>query len=234
MAVLDQSTIAVLDQSTVAVLDNPDYAAFGHGTMVAGLVHLVAPRATILPLKTFRADGTGYASDVLRAIYFAVDKKRAKVINMSFNLAEPSRELEKAIKYAQARRVVTVASVGNDGQRLVVYPAGYSQVIGVASSTNFDTISAFSNFGPDVAWIAAPGEGVVTTYPFATYAAAWGTSFSTPFAAGTAALLADLEARISAKQAADAEGQAVWISADIKRGRLAILAAIQAWLAALR
>jgi len=40
-AQVSQSTVAVLDQSTVAVLDgNPQYAAFGHGTMVAGIVHL--------------------------------------------------------------------------------------------------------------------------------------------------------------------------------------------------
>src|SRR5205823_11043507 len=34
-------------------------------------VHLVAPRARIMPLKAFKADGSGYASDVLRAIYYA-------------------------------------------------------------------------------------------------------------------------------------------------------------------
>jgi len=59
--------VAVLDQSTVAVLDGKaQYAAFGHGTMVAGIVHLVAPQASIMPLKSFYADGTGYNSDILR------------------------------------------------------------------------------------------------------------------------------------------------------------------------
>jgi subtilisin family serine protease len=62
---VNQSTVAVLDQSTVAVLDgNGKYAAFGHGTMTAGLVHLVAPQAKIMPLKAFKSDGTGYDSDV--------------------------------------------------------------------------------------------------------------------------------------------------------------------------
>ena len=73
MAILDgepgfvnQSTMAILDQSTMAILDGPDYAAFGHGTMVAGVIHLTAPRARVLPLKAFKANGSGYASDVLR------------------------------------------------------------------------------------------------------------------------------------------------------------------------
>src|SRR5262245_2633852 len=60
---VNQSTVAILDQSTMAILDGPEFAAFGHGTMVAGVVHLTAPRARILPLKAFRADGSGYASD---------------------------------------------------------------------------------------------------------------------------------------------------------------------------
>jgi subtilisin family serine protease len=226
---VNQSTVACLDQSTVATLDTPKYSAFGHGTMVAGVVHRTAPEALILPLKAFRSDGTGYLSDVLRALYYAADQK-AKVINMSFDFTSTSHELERAILYVHAKKIITAAAAGNNGQRTVVYPAGLSNVIGVASTSDYDTISSFSNFGPEVAWIAAPGEGIVTTYPFNTYAAAWGTSFSTPFAAGTAALLADYEMKISTRQADDAEGQAVWISPDIKRGRLSIPSAIDAWI----
>ncbi|HVQ14817.1 MAG TPA: S8 family serine peptidase, partial [Vicinamibacterales bacterium] len=206
MAILDgnpgfvnQSTMAILDQSTMAILDGPDHAAFGHGTMVAGVVHLTAPRARILPLKAFKADGSGYASDVLRAIYTAVNQN-ADVLNMSFSFATRSRELENALNYATARGLVPVASTGNNGQRINVYPAALSNVIGVASSTDWDTLSNFSNYGPTVAWIAAPGEAIVSTYPFGSYAAAWGTSFSTPFASGTAALLIELNGRITPSQ----------------------------------
>src|SRR6266481_8236959 len=54
-AKVNQSTAAVLDQSTAAVLDgNSQYAAFGHGTMVMGVIHLVAPNAQLLPLKAFQ------------------------------------------------------------------------------------------------------------------------------------------------------------------------------------
>src|SRR5215475_4602875 len=58
IAQVNQSTAAVLDQSTAAVLDgSPQYAAFGHGTMVLGVVHLVAPKSKLLPLKAFDSSG---------------------------------------------------------------------------------------------------------------------------------------------------------------------------------
>jgi subtilisin family serine protease len=234
MAILDgnpgfvnQSTMAILDQSTMAILDGPDYAAFGHGTMVAGVVHLTAPRARILPLKAFKADGSGYASDVLRAIYKAVGQN-ADVLNMSFSFATRSRELENALNYATSRGIVAVASTGNNGQRINVYPAALSNVIGVASTTDWDTLSNFSNYGPTVAWIAAPGEAIISTYPFGSYAAAWGTSFSTPFAAGTAALLIELNGWITPTQAADAEGQGVRFTDEVRKGRLHIPSALRA------
>ena len=48
--------------------------------------------------------------------------------------------------------------------------------VGVASTNDLDMRSSFSNYGNAVVWVAAPGEGIVTTYPFSTYAAGWGTS----------------------------------------------------------
>jgi subtilisin family serine protease len=187
-AQVSQSTVAVLDQSTVAVLDGPQYAAFGHGTMTAGIIHLVAPQAKILPLKSFQADGTGYNSDILRAVYYAVGHG-AKVINMSFNYTTYSQELANAVNYATANGVTCVAAAGNSGQQATVYPAALKGVIDVASTSNSDTPSTFSNYGAPPVWLAAPGEGVMTTYPFGTYAAGWGTSFSTPLVSGTTALL---------------------------------------------
>src|SRR5258706_2610762 len=52
---VNQSSVAILDQSSVAILDQggSKYAAFGHGTMVMGIIHLVAPKANLLPLKAF-------------------------------------------------------------------------------------------------------------------------------------------------------------------------------------
>jgi subtilisin family serine protease len=127
-AQVNQRTVAVLDQRTVAVLDSSPYSAFGHGTMTAGVVHLVAPQAKIMPLKSFKADGTGYDSDILRAIYYAV-KNGAKVLNMSFDYPTYSPELANAIKYANGKGVISVASAGNDGQKVSVYPGALPSVI---------------------------------------------------------------------------------------------------------
>src|SRR6266852_4224439 len=160
-AMVNQSSAAILAPASALNLGQPQYQAFGHGTMVSGIVHLVAPSAHIMPLKAFKADGTGYLSDVLRAIYFAV-QNGASVINMSFSFSTYSSEVARATKYATRNRAICVASAGNDGKEEMVYPAALADVMGIASTTNNDTLSAFSNYGEDLVWVAAPGEGIIT------------------------------------------------------------------------
>jgi subtilisin family serine protease len=218
-AFVNQHTAAMVDQHTAAMVDGRAYAAFGHGTMVAGVIHLVAPRARILPLKAFHADGTGNLSDILRALYYAV-QNNAKVINMSFDLSTGSPELVNAINYANSRNVICVASSGNDGQQEMVFPAGMKNVMGVASTNNQDQRSTFSNYGNQIVWVAAPGEGIVTTYPFATYAAGWGTSFSSPFVAGTSSLILNMQPTDGQAQAAWALAHAKWIGFNMGNGRM--------------
>jgi Subtilase family len=212
-ATVNQSTAAVLDQSTAAVLDgngNPNkYAAFGHGTMVMGIIHLVAPTAQLMPLKAFHSDGTASMSDILSAIYYGV-QNGANVINMSFDTKTSSAELQKALDYANSKGVICAASAGNDGMQEIVYPAALqNDVMGVASTSDQDTRSSFSNWGNAIVWVAAPGEAIVTTYPFNTYAAGWGTSFSAPFVSGGAALLHNLQTTIAQSGAATATAHAV-------------------------
>jgi subtilisin family serine protease len=218
VAAVNQSSVAVLDQSSVAVLDGGPYSAFGHGTMVVGVIHLVAPTAHILPLKSFRSDGTGYLSDILRAVYYAV-QNHANIINMSFDFTWSSQEMTTAMGYANQHNLICVASAGNDGQQELVYPAAFASVMGVASTSDIDTRSTFSNYGSDV-WVAAPGEAIVSTYPFGTYSANWGTSFSAPFVSGGAALALNLSPTITPSGAAASIAHAKQLTPDLGNGRL--------------
>ena len=208
--------------------------------MVSGIVHLVAPQAKIMPLKSFHADGTGYNSDILSAIYYAVNHG-AKVINMSFNYSTSSPELANAVNYANSMGVICVAAAGNDGQQANVYPAALKSVIDVAATGDNDIRSTFSNYGAPPVWLAAPGEGIMTTYPYGTWAAGWGTSFSAPLVSGTAALMVSTSpAKLNLKslltgggaktQAGAALSHAQPIS-DVQMGygRLDTYQAMQAW-----
>jgi len=219
-AYVNQHTAAMLDQHTAHMLDGTGYEAFGHGTMVLGVVHLVAPTAKLLPLKAFGPDGNGSLSNIIAAVYYAV-QNRANVINMSFDMTQSSTELSNAISYANQNHVILVASAGNEGEDEVVYPAGWqNHVMGVASTNNQDQPSSFSNYGDQVVFVAAPGEGVITTYPFGIYAAGWGTSFSSPMVAGTASLILNLQPNDSQNQAAYAISHAKFISLTMGYGRL--------------
>ena len=187
--IVQQSSAAILDQSSAAILDGGPYSDFGHGTMTTGLVHLVAPNAKILPLKAFTANGTGYVSNIVAALYYAV-QHNANVVNMSFDVSTPSAALSSAISYANQSGLVLVAAAGNESTSAPVYPP-HSTPVSWASLPHrtTDTRSTFSNYGDIDVWIAAPGEYVISTFPGGTYAAASGTSFSSPLVAGSADLL---------------------------------------------
>jgi len=227
---VNPSTLAVVGPAAASLLGGGPYSGFGHGTMTAGIVHLVAPTAKIMPLKAFGSDGTGYLSNIVSATYYAVGHG-SKVISMSFSFDSSSKELVKAVNYANNRGVICVASAGNDGGDVLVYPAALPHVMGIASTSDFDTRSSFSNYGSDV-WVAAPGEGIVSTYPYGTYSAGWGTSFSAPFVAGTAALLVDVSGNVNQQSAEQAIAHAQFASDDLGNGRLDTYQAVQAWAAA--
>ena len=226
---VNSSLAAVLSKSAAAALSNPNYSAFGHGTMTAGLVHLVAPTAKILPLKAFNANGSGYVSNVVHAIYYATSI-HANVISMSFSFSTKSPALTNAISSANTAGIVCVAAAGNDGKEVSVYPASLAQVMGVASTSDTDVQSSFTNYGPQVVWVAAPGEGIMSTYPGSTYATSSGTSFSTPLVAGTAALLVNISPKVTEKSAASAIAHAKWLSPNLNNGLLDIYQAVNAWI----
>jgi subtilisin family serine protease len=228
-AIVQQSTAAVLDQSTAAVLDGSPYVAFGHGTMTAGLIHLVAPTAKILPLKAFSSDGTGYLSNIIAALYYA-QQHGANVVNMSFDLSVPSQALSNAVSKVNQSGVILVAAAGNENTSARVYPASLNgNVVGVASTTDYDARSSFSNYGTADVWLAAPGENIISTYPGATYGSSSGTSFSSPIVAGTVALCLDLKSGLNQTKASNALSHARKLTPDLNYGRLDVYQTLTAW-----
>lgn len=227
--IVQQSSAAILDQSSAAILDGGPYSAFGHGTMTCGLVHLVAPKTKILPLKAFTSSGTGYLSNIVAALYYAVSHN-ANVVNMSFDVSTPSAALNQAVSYANQKGVVLIAAAGNENTSAAVYPAALSgKVTGIASTSDWDTRSSFSNYGSPDVWIAAPGEYIISTFPGGTYGSASGTSFSSPLVAGTAALLLSAKPSLNQSNAANALSHAIQLTPDLNHGRLDVYQAISAW-----
>ncbi len=226
VATINKTNTVVMKASTGAVLDSPGDDGFGHGTMVMGVIHLVAPTARLLPLKAFSANGTGYTSDIIRAIYYAAQNK-ANVINMSFDFLASSTEFTDAVTFATQNGVITVASAGNDGAQEMVYPAGISGVMGVASVNNSAQRSTFSNYGTQVVWVAAPGENIVTTYPYGSYASGSGTSFSAPFVTGTVALALNIQQNATPKAAAADIASAMPLAPNLGHGLLDVYLALQ-------
>ena len=228
--IVQQSSAAILDQSSAAILDGGPYSAFGHGTMTTGLVHLAAPRAKILPLKAFTSSGSGYLSNIVAALYYAVQHE-ANIVNMSFDTSSSSPALNQAIAYANQNGVVLVAAAGNESTSAPVYPAALDgQVMGIASTSDSDQLSSFSNYGTTDVWIAAPGEYVISTFPGGTFASSSGTSFSSPLVAGTAALLLQAKSPLNQSKAAKALSNAVELTPNLNHGRLDVYEAVSAWI----
>lgn len=167
----------------------------GHGTHVAGIVAAradnglgvagVAPQARIMPVKVLGADGTGWMSDVVEGIRWAVDHG-ASVINLS--LGGTSADFMKAaVGHAVAQGVTVVAAAGNEDSNVPSYPAALPGVISVSALNPSGRLAEYSNYGATID-LAAPGTDVVSTVPGG-YESMSGTSMATPHVAGVAALV---------------------------------------------
>ncbi len=236
-SLLDKRFMFLLNQAMASLLDSgpgPDTFPpdLGHGTMVAGILHVVAPGARIVPIKAFDAYGFTTMFTITDAVYRA-KSLGVDVLNMSFSTTENSFAFRKAVVDALASGIAVVTSVGNEARGITntdLYPASYGSVYGVAATDFNDRLASFSNYGIAVD-VAAPGSFVISTAPNGRYAAAWGTSFSAPLVSGTIAL--------AARSYGQADGMRVVSTADnidklnpgfqgkLGRGRINALAALR-------
>jgi Subtilase family len=174
----------------------------GHGTEVAALIAGqgigngvlgMAPRARILPVRIGNS-GTDSLLVVADAIRYAV-RHGAQVINMSFGSAAASPAgcdpvLQAAVAYAVERDVIVVAAAGD--RALIsgpVEPASCAGVLAVGGVEPDGSLWRGSTREPYVS-VAAPGDHIAFEGRDGRYStSAWGTSFSSPLVAGTAALI---------------------------------------------
>ena len=167
----------------------------GHGTGIASIIAGqgeeflgLAPASEILSLQVLDENGAGDSFTIAKGIISAVDQG-ADIINLSLGGATASSVMEKAIQYAKSKDVIMIASVGNDGDLGVAYPARHQDVVAVSSVDKKSRVSAFANFGPEVD-ISAPGVGIFTAWEDNEIVSFSGTSIATAFV--TAALSSEL------------------------------------------
>jgi subtilisin family serine protease len=169
----------------------------GHGTHVAGIIAAlnnsigvvgVGPNIDLYAIKVLNASGSGYLSDVIEGLDWAVTHGM-QIVNMSLGTSQNVQSFHDAIVSAYNAGVVIVAAAGNSGGA-VSYPAAYPEVIAVSATDQNNQIASFSSRGPEVD-LAAPGVNIYSTYKGKSYATLSGTSMATPHVTGAAALVID-------------------------------------------
>ena len=203
----------------------------GHGTHCAGIVAAldneigvigVAPLALIYAVKVLDSDGSGYLSDVVAGIQWAIDNQM-DIISLSLGTNYDSQTLHAACSAADAAGILLVAAAGNDYRtrwgrewNTVDYPARYGSVIAVGAIDNTDEKASWSSTGPGLE-LVAPGVGIRSTYWNGTYETHSGTSMACPHVAGVAALvlagepgLTNDAVRVRLQETADDLGETGW------------------------
>ncbi len=162
--------------------------ALGHGTHVAGIIHRVAPDAQIMPLRVLDAEGRGNIFVIAEAMLYAA-QHGAQVINLSLGTSQESELMKDILEdLAQTDDVLIVAAAGNLNSSVKQFPAAEDEVLSVTAIDGASKKSDFANYG-DWIDVAAPGEGISSTFPVNIYAMWSGTSMAVPFVAGQAALI---------------------------------------------
>ena len=165
--------------------------AYGHGTMVAGLVGLVAPDAEIVPIRVLNDDGLGRASDIVHGLLHAIELG-VDVINMSFGSPYQIHSIADMLAVAWNQGIVMVAGAGNENRAQDPYfPAADPHCFMVTSVDSMDVKADFADYGPEVL-VSAPGVGLRSTYPRGRWGIGSGNSFATALVSGEVAIVQGL------------------------------------------
>ncbi|MCP9999182.1 S8 family peptidase [Streptomyces werraensis] len=177
-------------------VDNDDSAddGNGHGTHVAATIagadHGVAKKAEVVAVRVLDDNGSGTTEQVVAGIDWVTENHEGpSVANMSLGgAADPA--LDAAVQKAIASGITFAVAAGNEsadaGQGS---PARVPEALTVASSTQDDAQSDFSNFGGSVD-LYAPGSDITSAWNDSDTGTRTisGTSMASPHVAGAAAV----------------------------------------------
>lgn len=174
-----------------------------HGTHVAGIIGAVGNNATgvagvawnvkLMACKFLDASGSGTIGDAIECLQYVKTMRNRGVNIVATNNSWGSPSYSQALYDAiiDQKEILFVAAAGNENSKNPLYPAAYDlpNIISVAASDSSDQRSTFSNYNKWSVDIAAPGTGILSTFPGSDYYSLSGTSMATPHVSGLAALL---------------------------------------------
>ena len=184
---------------------SPPSSSERHGTHVAGTILAimdnnkgivgVSPNSKLLGCRALTNDG-GTSDDIANCIMWCINNG-ARVINMSLGSSSPSSIIKEALDSAYNKNVIVVAAAGNDGNYGIKYPAAYNNVIAVGALDKNGQRASFSNYGPELDFVA-PGVDILSTVPYNNqYAKLQGTSMATPHITGAVALILSINPNLN-------------------------------------
>lgn len=194
--------------------DNDPMDTDGHGTEVASIIAAnsftfnattyqgVAPDTKLVALRVGTADNIP-TNNIERALRWIIDNRTAyniSVVNLSLgsgNYVDPETDsLSDEFATLRSAGVFVVAASGNSNdantgpiaQDGIASPAADPNVFAVASVNASDIITTWAQRGDELD-LLAPGAGIIVPTLTGSYASVDGTSFASPYVAGTAALI---------------------------------------------
>ncbi|MDG6774815.1 S8 family serine peptidase [Thiomicrorhabdus sp. ZW0627] len=181
---------------------------FGHGSGTAGTLGAVGNNSvgvagvnwhvSIMPVRININDGlsSAYISTMAECIRWSADQG-ARVVNLSYGGIQYAT-IDDAAQYLRNRNGLLFMAAGNDGVLESSFP-DYTSFVAVGATDQNNVKAGFSNYG-DFIDVVAPGVSLRTTYKDNSYVYYSGTSFSSPAAAGVAALMIAANPAITADE----------------------------------
>ncbi|MBA2381816.1 MAG: S8 family serine peptidase [Chloroflexi bacterium] len=182
---LRESVRVELQGEDAAVVPDEPIDAVGHGTACAGIVHALAPKATLLSVRVLGSDNRGKGLAFATGLQWAIENG-ASIVNLSLSSRSESlyATLHDLVDRAYFANVLLICAANNVA--VASYPSLFAAVVSVAAHDVRDPGVWFYNPHPPVEF-GAYGLDVEVAWKDGGRIVATGNSFAAPHLAGYAA-----------------------------------------------